>query len=507
MQSLSAVRAICLICCGLTVTDIVQASSDHLLLTSPLVQGSTVYSQSQLAALYATHLGRPTTRGGIEEIIEAINSRYRADGFVAPIIEVPSSELTSGTPRLFVHEASIARVLLRGDAGPSQAQLLRYVQTLREQHLIHRNRSRQLLQAMQRLPGVTVRAAFEPSGVEPNEFNLILDVSYRPASGMLDINNRGTRAIGRGVMSGHLAVNGLLHWQEILSLDAAGSTEFDRYQYVAVGLSRPLGAIWISMAVSRSNADPVGDVHYREDRADLWLTAPVWHAEHTQLASIWGISAWDDKTQDELSPAFSADHVRRFDIGLELTQRGTSFTRTSLTFGHGYDALGASAVSFDGLPVPSTQYTKEILSVEHVHNLPANFRVRMKFVGQYSSAELPGAERFAFGGSWLGRDFDVADLTGDSGAVLGTQLERSLSWPRPWFDDATVFTGVDYGTAWNHALDRLHHDYASSAGVGIILGRSQWMTSFELTYPIHSPLDASSPSGLRAFIDLRTSFK
>ncbi|MEO8313352.1 MAG: ShlB/FhaC/HecB family hemolysin secretion/activation protein [Pseudomonadota bacterium] len=472
-------------------------------LTTPIVEGSSLYTQSQLVDIFAQALGRTVSPETIGALVTSIEARYREDGFIAPVIAVEPSSVDSGTPRLHVREARISRVEVYGDAGPNNGRVQHYVDTIRRQSVIHRKQSRDWLNAIGRLPGVSVRASFEPDSTAQNQFVLVINLSYRAGSGAVDVSNRGTREVGRTIISARLGVNGVLHWQESVYLDAAASTAFDRYHYEALSLVRPLGTGTITLMGSRSDAQPYAqETTYQRDRGAVRVNMPLWQSESLETAYIVGFGAWTARVGDDIGPV-REERIRKVEAGLKMVWRGAGRMRLSSLIARGLPAFGADSFTYvyDLEPAPF-EFTKALLDLDYSLALGAGFRGVLEFSAQLANGGLPGAEQFGFGGDSLGKAFDPGVLTGENGVSAGFSLQRSVAWV-PGVDEAALFAGADYGRVWGIAVKR---DDAASASLGVTSRLARLTGSFEVAYPINRPADMEIMRGLRSFFSLRMGF-
>jgi hemolysin activation/secretion protein len=479
------------------------AESSSAVLVAPFISGSTVYSARQLSSVYSAQIGKPTDRS-IAPIVASIEARYREDGFVAPIVTVDGSADLSATPRLQIHEATLADVRLRGDAGPGQAQLLKYVDSLAAQHPLRTDRTREILSSIQRLPGVGVRAAFEPSPTGVNRFTLVLEVAYHPITANVGAANRGTRASGRELVSGRLSLNGLLGRREFLTVEGAASTAFDQYHYAGFGATRAFGSTWASVSISNAHARPwaASDI-YERDRYALQVFTPAWESETLRLSSVVRLVAVDSSLKNDEFGPLSREHLRKIEIGGDLSDRSSSASRSRVaaTLIRGVAGLGASASSYDDVPPSDPVFTKLILNGEHALTLPHDIQLTGRFVGEYGFDAVPNSEQFTFGGTRFGRGLEAADLAGQHGAAVSLDVEHPSPWRTLWMDSTTLYTGIDYGYAWTTNAGVVR-DHAASTSVGLTVERAAFNSSFELAYPLHRPHFAETDDGIAAFIEL-----
>jgi hemolysin activation/secretion protein len=481
------------------------ANAAAVVLVAPFIEGSSVYSAREFAPLYGSQLGQPVTARSIAAIAKAIEARYQDDGFVMPVITVENGSELRGTPRFFVHEPVISDVRLTGDAGPNQPEFLKYVTALQRLRPIRKDRAQEYLSAIRRLPGVGLRASFEPSAVGVNAYTLIMEVAYHPVSGLLEAANHGSRASGRELLSGRLSLNGMLRQREFLTLEGATSSAFDQFHYGGIDLTRAFGSTWASINVSNAHARPwAAEDVYERNRYALQLLIPSWEGKSLALASVLRFVAWDAALKNDEFGPLSREHIRKIEAGVQLATRGEAgaVSRLSATFVQGLAGFGADSRSYDDVPAADPVFTKFIFNGEHEIALTSQTRLTGRFNGEYAIDAVPNAEQFVFGGSRYGRGLEAADLAGESGATVSVDLEHPSPWRSQWIDAATLYTGVDYAYAWNTNAG-FARDHAASTSIGLVLERAGFNSSLELAYPLHRPHFTETDDGLAAFVELR----
>jgi hemolysin activation/secretion protein len=474
-------------------------------LVAPFIAGSTVYSARQLSDVFSAQIGTPVTARSLASMVDAIESRYRADGFVAPVVTIDDAAEQSTTPRLFIHEAAVTQVRLRGEAGPNQEQLLQYIEALKTLRPIRKDQARRILASIQRLPGVSVRAAFEPTAVGVNEFTLALEIRYRAVSADLSVANRGSHASGRELLGGRATLNGLLGQQEFLTLEGATSTSFDQYHYSGLSLARAFSSTWLSLSVSNAHARPwAASDRYDRNRYALQVLTPGWVGERSRINVLTRFIAIDSALSNDDYGPLSREQLRKVEAGLSWGSNANAASSLSGLIIHGVNAFGAGTRSYDDWSPADPVFTKLVLNGERAVSLGDRLRLTGEFAGELAFDTLPAAESFIFGGSRFGRGLEAADLVGQSGVALSLDIERASSWKSIWMDSATMYAGLDYGYAWSTNTG-VRRDHAASTRAGMTLDWGRFTSSFELSYPLHRPHYTETANGVAAFLELQWS--
>ncbi len=476
-------------------------------LIAAFIEGSSVYSAKTLSETYATHLGTPLSRESVAGIASAIETRYRRDGFIAAVITTMDDGGGSGTPGFLVHEAGVSQVRVRGDAGPNHQSLLQYAAAIEAMRPLHRERIRQTLDAMRRLPGVGLRASFTPDPQQINQFILDLEVAWHPMGASMSLSNRGSRASGRNIVSGRLLTNGLLRQEEFLSLEGAASTAFDQYHYFGAALTRAAAGGWASVNYSTAKAQPwAASDFFDRDRYALQFLR-LFQGRHLVATATARLVATDSLLRNEDFGPLSRENLRKIEAGFGLASSASDShrSRISATLVRGIGGLGARSVSYDGLAAPDVRFTRALVSSEQSFTLSHQTVLTGRLEGAYSFDGVPGSEQFTFGGSRFGAGLEPADLAGESGAALALNVSRTLKVGSAWLDSWTLYSGVDYGRAWKTNTGYARDD-AGSSSVGIELENARFTTSLELAYPWLRPEFTETREAVRAFIDFSWSF-
>jgi hemolysin activation/secretion protein len=479
------------------------APQSGVILVAPFITGSSVYSARQLSSVYSARIGSAFTTRSLASMVESIEARYRQDGFVAPVVTIEDGTELSSTPRLLIHEAAVTDVHLTGNAGPSQKELLRHIHSLTTLRPVRKAQARAILSAIQRLPGVGVRASLQPNGTALNQFTLVLAVTYHPASAVIGAANRGSRASGRDLVSGRLALNGLLGQREFLTVDGAASSAFDQYHYFGLGITRAFGSSWASLSVSNAHARPwAAEDQYDRKRYALQLVSPTWERGGARLTSLLRLVASDATLQNDEFGPLSREHLRKVEAGFSLFAGSVAApSRISATFVQGISGLGARSVSYDDVAPADPVFAKVIVNGVRAVTLAHETRLIGRFVGEYAFDPLPTSEQFTFGGTRFGRGLEAADLAGEHGAAVSLDLEHPSPWRMLWMDSATLYTGIDYGHVWSTNAGYVR-DHAASTNIGFVLEHAGFSSSFELAYSLHRPHFSETDAGVAALVEL-----
>ena len=92
-------------------------------LSEVVIEGATAYKPAALRGLYDKLLGREVSVADVFEVAQALELRYRNDGYVTSRVLVPEQTVADGRFRIRVLEGHVSGVVFQGEAGPAAAAL------------------------------------------------------------------------------------------------------------------------------------------------------------------------------------------------------------------------------------------------------------------------------------------------------------------------------------------------------------------------------------------------
>ena len=476
----------------------VRAEPANALFTGPYILGSTVYSARDFAADIAAHVGQPTSAAVLESLRSAIRRRYTRDGYVTPIISIPGQDAQSTNPRLIVHEAVVNGVELRGDAGPYRNRIEQLAHELQAPGPLRKEQIRSTLSRISQLPGITSRPLFDQRPGDTNEFLLVLRVEYHPVAGKVELNNAGTRSLGRALLTADLVANDVLGLQEQLSLSGALSSRPDRYQYEQAQLARRFDNTSIFADVSGSTAIPEIDGHFRDVHFSTGVSQQLPLAAERILSFAAALGADNGSIRDSHGGPEIEDHERNIALGFTLSRSDSAAGRLYFGAQRGLNILNSQVNEGAGSEV-NPDYIKYLVEGQRIFPMGNSWNLQFDVDGQMTRAVVPLLERFTFGGIGFGAAFDPATLSGDSGAEVSAQLAHVIRIIRWQIQYLRLYVRADAGLVWNNASYFYHRDEATSAGGGATARWVHVIATLELSTPVEQPRYAPDAQSVRSF--------
>jgi hemolysin activation/secretion protein len=494
-----------------------QFSNIRVTLRSVEFEGLQRVSAEALRPAYANLVGHEQPISIVCDVRDRAATILRQAGYIASV-EVPEQRIADGVIHFKVLMAKMVQVRVRGDASGAERTIAGYLGRLTEQPVFNRFDAERYLLLASDLPGYNVRLTLVPAGTAPGE--VIGEVTVRRIAAMADANiqNYGSRELGRwgGLLRGQ--VFGLTGLGDRTTAAVFSTSDFREQQTVQLGHDFHLGSEGLGIsdnftyAWARPSVGGGADVRARTLLATVAASYPfIRRQSHTvrgdvgfdfinQDVKIDGI----DLTRDRLRVAFlraTADAV-----SLDYSHPGTSVVEPLWRFNgqvelrHGLDVFGATG---DCGPTGANCLGVGDVPPSHVEGDATATVLRGSAYGEYrplalvtlalgargqvSGKPLLSFEEFSAGNYTVGRGYDPGSLLGDSG--IGVQAELRVGSQVPAGDRAVALEGYgffDYSRVSNE--DRLFvTDQAkrlSSVGGGV---RAVW-DRFNLDLALAIPL-------------------
>ena len=151
-----------------------------------------------------------------------------------------------------------------------------------------------------------------------------------------------------------------------------------------------------------------------------------------------------------------ADRLRNLDFGFtyNFADRWYGANLISSDLRQGLPILGYSSntnqdTAQTSRPGGQAFYTKIILQMSRLQAIKGPVSLYGVFSGQWAFAPLLAAEQFTFGGSQLGRGYDVAELIGDKGAAGSLELRYDWDINKFYIQALQIYVYYDIGAIWN----------------------------------------------------------
>ncbi len=429
------------------------------------ITGATVYDAAGFDDILENFIGTDVTLGGLREIGNRIERKYRDDGYVATRVIIPPQAIRDGVPTLEVFEGKIIHYEINGEIGDVKKLIAKYLDNLLTDKPARWTELERYLLLSRDLPGISLTGTLRSAGDStPGGVILVVDAARKPVDVFLNVQNRNADVTGPWTGSVGLSLNSNTEYGErlgVVGLTALQPFEQKSIYFVyeqAVGdeglrlrLSNTLG-----FAEPRDALKPLK----LETETSIFEFSAEYPAIRARRFSLWtrgGIEISDQRAAAR-EVALYDDQLRTLFLGARAVWFAPlgGIAEFDLEFRKGLDHFGAP--KFNGGTGGSGRsradanfdYTIVKGTVSHRQPVPPFFELFFEFTGQVSDTPLPSLEEFALGELTLGRGFEPGAITGDAG--YGFVFETRFTPPSVdawWLDNLQFYAFLDYGRAFD----------------------------------------------------------
>jgi hemolysin activation/secretion protein len=424
-------------------------------------------------------LGHEVRLADILGVAEAIEAKYRGDGYVLTRAFVPPQRVANGVFTINVVEGFVSKTETEG-ADPAMDDLIkRYLAPVRDARPLEIGAMERALLIANDIPGVAAAGLLKPSPTEPGASDLVVTVVPTVVTGGLALDNRGSKFQGPWGVRGDVAYNGILGPDQLFG--SLATVPNDPLEKIVAQLRyvRPIGSdgMTASFLAGGSYSEPGAELTAIELVTSSYAFGPRLHfpviRSRAQNLFLDGGFTWQSATVTALNQPFSHDDWRVLDAAVTYVESGFLGGTSLLTLGvaHGLPILGASRngspdlsrAGFD----PRIDFTKFTLAARRVQPLYGAVSLTVNVLGQYSLNSLISGEQVAFGGDTIGRGYDPSVLQGDHGLGGAVELRADFRPEDLFLELLQPYLFYDAAAVWNTTTTPSGGSTLSSTGLGI----------------------------------------
>lgn len=515
-------------------------SGIRLKLSSVTFSGMEDLPGFDLSGSYAQYIGTEQPVAVICEIRDRAATALRQAGYLAAV-QVPPQKIDGGAVKLDVLLARLTRVQIKGDPGPSEAALLRYLGKLKREPVFNSRTAERYLLLAKDLPGMDVRLALRPIEGAPGE--VVGEVSVRrvPVYADLGVQNYGSYAVGRYSLLARAQFNGLTGLGDSTVFSFFATPDFDEQKVVQVAHEMRLGgegfALRGDFTYGWTNPTVTGatsDFHSRTLTASLEGSFPFIRTQAYNLTGALGAQIANQDLDFGNIP-LNRDRLRVLYARIETN----GVSRASIAGRDGYTpfephwAWGLTLEARQGLDVlDATKGCRGALAVtctgpgrvtpSRVEGTAKGFVLRASGVfdyrpvrgltfslqprAQYSPDKLLSYEEYSGGNYTIGRGYDPGAVIGDSG--IGARAEMRVGSLIPVSAGGTAlqpYVFADAAWVWNNdvAFNGLDPQKVISVGGGLRASiKDAIRLDAGLAVPLHDPIGLKVKGDARFMLNL-----
>ena len=464
-------------------------------------------------------VGTEVPIAAICDIRDRAATELRRQGYLAAV-RVPVQTIEGGNVTLDILAARLTAIQIRGDAGPSERQMARYLAKLQDQPLFNVHEAERYQLLANSLPGASARLTLRP-GTAPGE--VVGEVSVSRIAALIDLNvqNYSSRTVGRFGGIVRASINGLTGMGDETTLAAYSTIDFDEQIVLQGGHSFRIGGEGLTLdnqlTYAWTRPELPGGLDF-ETRTLAWTSQARYPVQLSQAYTLWMSAGfdWIDQDVTSIGTLLNRDHLRVawaqvdanwIDAAAFSGRNGYSPAEPRWSAGfnfqvrHGVEAFGASrpcgpmAVACFGpgaIPISRIEADPSTLVLRGSANLEwrpvPTITLAIAPRAQYSARPLLSYEEFSAGNFTVGRGYDPGTLTGDSGVAVSSEIRLGSQIPQ---DNASIavqpFVFFDAAWVWNEdtAFAGLNPQKLFSVGGG---ARVVFGNRFRIDFAIAEPL-------------------
>lgn len=485
-------------------------------------EGLQAVSPDELRPAWSEFAGRSVPIATVCEIRDHAATILRRQGYLAAVQVPPQRIEENGTVRFDVLMAKLVRIQVRGDAGRAEGAIASQLRKLQDQPVFNTHDAERYLLLVQDIPGYDARLTLRPAGTAPGEVVGEVSVTYTPIEIDANIQNYGSRDVGRfgGLVRARL--NGLTGLADTTTLSYFATADFEEQHVLQAAHSFRLGGEGLTLsgeftyAWTRPDLGPGGIFRSETMIATLRAGYPLQRSLSSNLYLGGGLDYVDQQvrfgattlSEDRLRVAFLRLDYDSIDPGSLTSLGGFSAREPRWRLGGAIEARQGLSIldASHGCGAAQANCLPPNIAISKLEGDPTAFVLRANAYAelrpgpgitlsiapraQWSPDPLLAFEEFSGGNYTVGRGYDPGVITGDSG--LGMQAELRIGSLVPRRRDGLAlqpFAFFDAAWVWNE--DRLFVPYARnperlySAGGGV---RAAWGDHARLDALIAAPL-------------------
>ncbi len=445
-------------------------------------------------------------------------ARLSARGYIVGVT-IPPQELTGGEARLMVIPARLVDVRITGNQGRRTAAILARIEQLKAMPVLNTRRVESILVAANDVPGTQVTMALRNAGTAPGEVIGELNIVSTPFSVLANVQNSGSRSIGRESGSLRAELFGLTGMSDRTFIGLSSTFDTDEQQTVQAGhyfgldsgltlgarfsyaWSRPdigaldlrsrslIGGVDLSQPLHRSvrgNADLGGGFEIIEQRIKFY---PGGVTDGLPLTRDKLRVAYLRLSGSKRAPQFNGPDAWGVSGSIELRQGFDIFdaTQSGIITPQGY-----APSRFEG----SATATVVRGGVGAFVSLGRLFSVSTTVQGQWASGPLLSFEEFSVGNLTIGRGYDPGVTAGDK--AIGVRVEPRMQLPIQSRFGIQAFGFYDAVRIWNEDVFTTERDRQLQSWGGGMRATLPGLMSIEAVYARPDDPELNVPGARRA---------
>lgn len=449
---------------------------------------------------YSRYIGQTIPIATVCLIRDEAATILRSKGYLAAV-QIPPQKIEGGSVKFDVLLAKLVNFQVRGNVGKAGGIISGYLEAIKNQPIFNVVDAERYLLLARDIPGYDVRLTLRPAGTNPGEVIGDVQVSYTPVEVDVNVQNYGSKAVGRFGGISQVRLNGLLGLGDQTTLGFFSTSDFKEQlvgqfgQEIRVGRQGLMLGGGLTYAVTKPAIGAGSALTSKTLIGSLTARYPLLRSQANNLNFSGGLDIIDQRarvagsliTNDKLRVIYGKIDVDAFDSESLSGTSGYSSAeprwRLAGTFElrHGIGALGSSLSCGTLVRCPSraegdaTAFVVRASGYGEIRPLK-NLAFSLAPRAQYAKKALLSFEEFSTGNYTVGRGYDPGILSGDRGVAAAGEIKfGSLIAKSAKSVAVQAYVFGDAAFVWNRDSDlrSMNAQKLYSAGGGVRLGYGQ----------------------------------
>lgn len=457
-------------------------------------------SDEELLSVANPLIGKSVSIEGLRNLATAMETRFREAGYPYARVILPPQKVEGGLVTFTVIEGWIDGVTVLGPSSPEKTQTEVRLRPLDKTGPVEVREIERTVALLQRVPGLKSHVAIARGGSGPGAMKLVADAAKEEPNYLLNIQNSGSRSLGREGATFFASVPGAAPLGDEFQFAAYNTFDYEEQMSLQAVYERglTLDGLTARLAATYAEATPSGPVATlglasESVTADASASYPIYLRRKTSLDLTAGF-AYADFTGELFSGTvpFSDDRTRSAYVSLDGKTRLGGWTLDGgALFKRGLDVLDASKAGDANLARPEAE-PETLISMGHLAvESPRIYGIqaRMRAEGQYAVHPLMAVDEFSFGNYTIVRGYDPGAAAGDSAIAAAFDISgfQQTFWNQRVSAELTGF--YDLGKYWNQDSTGTEERSIASIGGGVRVTLTGYLRA-DVTYavPLNAPL-------------------
>lgn len=449
---------------------------------------------------YERYMGKTIPIATVCIIRDEAATILRSKGYLAAV-QIPPQKIDSGNVKFDVLLAKLVNFQVRGNVGKAGGLISNYLESIKNQPIFNVIEAERYLLLARDIPGYDVRLTLRPAGTNPGEVIGDVQVNYTPIEVDVNVQNYGSKAVGRFGGISQVRLNGLLGLGDQTTLGFFSTSDFKEQlvgqfgQEIRVGRQGLTLGGGLTYAVTNPAIGAGSALTSKTLIGSLTARYPVVRRQASNVNFSGGLDIIDQRarvagsliTNDKLRVIYGKIDADALDSESLSGSSGYSSAEPrwrvagTLELRHGIGALGSSLSCgtlvrcpsrAEGDPTTFVFRASGYGEIRPMKNIAFSLAPRV----QYAKKALLSFEEFSTGNYTVGRGYDPGILSGDRGVAAAGEIKVGSLVPKT--SKSVALQGYVFGDAavvWNRDSDlrALNPQKLYSAGGGVRVGYGQ----------------------------------